>query len=334
MSEESKNEAAQGDLQAQIESLTSELQALSATARTRWKVGAVVLVIVCLVVAIYLGVIYSRVKPYAEPGELVDIFAPTLVDKVTEEKGQWVADLKDRAPDVMKNFVKPELVRLQGNIDQYRVEVSKAIDGLSDELIEDLGERLQAVDITAEREKLAKQCIDEAPARLAALKPRFALLKIKIEDQKAFLIKTLTGNADDIVDYGRDLLIDSGLPLLRSRLADRVSEAIEPVGSESGAIVERAVDQVLAQHMEDIKVLEDPALEGSLKVAFEEAAGPVLDEFAKGAETAVKEDRRSLEDLIARAKSGEPLSREDELHLRFIQLWKTYWNVRMLSAEE
>ena len=334
MSDESKNEAAQGDLQGQIEDLTSELRGLSATARTRWKVGAVILIIVCLVVAIYLGVVYSWAKQHGDPGELVDLFVPTLVNRVGEEKDQWVKELNDQAPDLMRNFVEPELVRLQGNLDQYRGEVAKAIEGLTEELIEDLGKRLEAVDITAERKKLAEGLKKEAHGRVEALKPRFAQLKTKIEDQKVFLIDTLTDNADDIVNFGRDLLIDKGLPLIRSRLADRASAAIEPIGSESGKIVEDAIDQVLAQHMEDMKVLDDPALEEALKVAFEEAAGPVLDKFAEGVEAAVKEDRRSLEELIARAKSGEPLSREDELHLRFIQLWKTYWNVRMLSPEE
>jgi hypothetical protein len=93
-------------------------------------------------------------------------------------------------------------------------------------------------------------------------------------------------------------------------------------------MVDDAVQTLIDQHAQDIATLDSEKLAATLVPAFEEAAGPVLDEFCEGIDLAIVSVRDSLSDLVQKYKAGT-LTREEEIELRYIQLWKTYWNVRM-----
>ena len=112
--------------------------------------------------------------------------------------------------------------------------------------------------------------------------------------------------------------------LTKKELAERTPQLTQ--------VIDNAVQEVLDQHMRDLAVLDRADLAQALQPAFERTAGPVLDEFARGVEASIKKARVSLAELLQKRDRGT-LTRLEEIELRFVQLWKTYWNVRMRELE-
>ena len=73
MNEQSNNDTALNAMHAQVTELSAQLKTASAATHRQWIVTAWVFVIICAVIAIYLGVVYSRLKPDLQPEVLVEI---------------------------------------------------------------------------------------------------------------------------------------------------------------------------------------------------------------------------------------------------------------------
>ena len=104
-------------------------------------------------------------------------------------------------------------------------------------------------------------------------------------------------------------------------------KALQGVEDELTDVVDDAVKSVIRQHKADIKALGGDELALRLQRSFEDAAGPVLDEFSAKMEQAVKSTKTSLRTLIEKQRAGK-LTRKQALELRYVQLWKTYLQVR------
>jgi hypothetical protein len=94
------------------------------------------------------------------------------------------------------------------------------------------------------------------------------------------------------------------------------------------------VDGVVAGNAEAIRTLEGDQLKERLQRAFEEALPGAVDQCASAAEARVASVRDSLKALIERVEAGGELARDDELKLRYIQLWKTYWQAKALGKDQ
>ncbi|MHC4592120.1 MAG: hypothetical protein ACYS8L_05430 [Planctomycetota bacterium] len=115
-----------------------------------------------------------------------------------------------------------------------------------------------------------------------------------------------------------------------SRAQERIDETLPQLTE----VVDEAVREIVDQHMDDIKSLEREDLSQRLREAFEESAGGVLDEFSAGVGESIKGVKGRLRELIHKKESGAPLTQKEELELRYIQLWKTYWAMRMVELEQ
>jgi len=182
-------------------------------------------------------------------------------------------------------------------------------------------------EITARREELAEKLKGEAKNIAEQVRPQLEDLKNRIPELTQQYSKTLTEMAPAMADKFRDSAI-SYLPRLQDKLLKMTEEELAARKPELTRMVDDAVQTLIDQHAQDIATLDSEKLAATLVPAFEEAAGPVLDEFCEGIDLAIVSVRDSLSDLVQKYKTGT-LTREEEIELRYIQLWKTYWNVRM-----
>ncbi len=138
----------------------------------------------------------------------------------------------------------------------------------------------------------------------------------------------LVEQAPEIANMLRQLMVTTGIPYTRSAVMSRARARIEQTAPEVRGLVDEAVRQILEQHAQDIKVLERDDLAQRLQEAFEASAGDVLDRFSEGVEMAIRSNRDELRGLIQKKQAGTPLTRVEQLELRYIQLWKTFWGTQ------
>ena len=328
MSDETRKNASLAGLQAQMDELARELKDVSDGAKRRGKITAWTLIIVCAIVAIYLGALYRRVKPAIQPEVLVTLAAAQL----PAHEDQLLATLKSSA-DNMVAALDPQLQKFKKDLpeltDRLAAQLKESIPVWLDELEPQLAELKTT--LPDKRKALAEKLQAAAPDVMANLKPKLVELKPRIPELTNKLGDTLVEQAPTIADSLRDSLIKA-MPSARKMLVARVQERLAAPTSEVGAVVDRAVQQVVEQHKEDISALSGEDLSTKLQAAFEEAAGPVLDEFDKPLAAAIEQVRVDLADLLARAP--DRLTEEEQLELRFVQLANTYFKVKMLEKEE
>ena len=328
MSEETRRNASLAGLQAQVDELSRELKQISDAAARRGKITAWTLIIVCAIVAIYLGVLYRRVAPAIQP----DVLVPLAINQMAAHEDQFLATLKTSA-DAMVTSLEPQMRKFAQDLpeltDKLAAQIKENIPLWIDQLEPQLAELKTA--LPEKRRALAEKLIAAAPDVMGNLKPRLLELKPKIPEMTKKLGDTLAEQAPDVVDSLRDSLIKV-MPGARKMLVQRITAALAEPTSRTGAVVDQAVGVVLAQHREDIAKLSGEDLSKKLQAAFEEAAGPVLDEFDRPLAGAIKQVREDLADLLSRAPDG--LTEEEQLELRLVQLANTYFKVKMLEKEE
>jgi ABC-type transporter Mla subunit MlaD len=269
--------------------------------------------------------------------QMVDQLMPAAEQakaQLPELRKQLEASMKAAIPGMMDE-VMAEADRLKQRLPEVRRQMAQnlkdAIPRMMDQLeprMDELRDRLPEV-----RAEFAQRLKDAAPGVMADLKPRLAEAKDKIPEIKEELARNLTEQAPVIADMLRDQIVQTALPEARRMLAQATMQRLDEELPRLSQVVDDAVRLVVEQHLEDIKTLEREDLSQELQVAFEEAAGPVLDEFSAGVEQGIEDVKDRLRVLIAKAESGRELTRKEQLELRYIQLWKTYWNVRMVQQE-
>ena len=299
MSEESKNEETLKGVLGQVRELTTELSSVSAAAGRRWRVMAWVFAILCAVIFLYLGWIYLRFSPALRAEWLVKYASDTVKVNLRSYEQDLSEELKARAHDVVAGFLDPQIEKLK-----------------DPQLVADFAEGLKA---------RVPGLIDDH------VRPFLVDLKGKIPDIDKKLRATAEEQAGPLANRLRDQTIKA-LPAIQSEVIERIKEKLDERKPELDKVIDDHITHLVDQHKQDIATLEGEQLARVLQPAFEEAAGPVLDKFAVGVEGSIKRVSTDLAQLLEKRKQGT-LEREDELKLRYIQLWKTYWKVRMQTGE-
>ncbi len=261
MSEESRSEAGLEGLQSQASEVVAELKEASAAASRRWKVTAWVFGILCAVIAIYLGVLYGKLKPYLKSEEMVKLAAGQIHVKLPEAQKWLVENIKEEAPKIV--------AELKGQLPRVMDELSA----------------------------------------------------------------TLRESAPQRADWLRDRVLDRILPDLKKSVRAWAGKELRDAPEQLTSVIDEAIQQIVKAHKDDIAALEGPELTEKLKDGFERAAGDVLDEFSKGLEQSIKSVKASLADLLEKQKLGT-LTEEERLKLRYVQLWRTYLDIRVKEEEK
>jgi len=323
MSEEAKSEARPEELARQLDELASELKAIGASASRRGKITAWVLIIVWAIVALYLiFFVTPRVRKYVRPEALVGYAA----DQLQIHEADVMESLKASVPRFVDTFGE-ELEKVKDNFPKQTDKLAQEIIARMPEWVDQLGPQMEELKTTAaqKREELAERLKGAAPDTMANVRPQLEALVPKIPAMTEKFGDTLVKQAPSIADSLRDNLIKV-LPSARRMLVERLQQQLAESTEQLDDVVDAAVMKVIDQHKQDIAALSGADLSERLQAGFEEAAGPVLDEFARPLGTAIKGVRSDLADLLARAP--DRLSREEELELRLVQLANTYFKVR------
>ena len=333
------------------QNIAGDLSALTAAIRSRRMVTTWVLVIVYAVIAIYLGVIYAKFKPHMEPEALATYAMVEAQDRLPDLKvkatdyltghvpaaadmlEQELANLPSYREDLAKLLKEqaPALVgqldiqQLKSDIPGHRAKLAETLKAKAPELIGQIDVQDLKKQITSYREELTKKLTEDAPGYVDQID--LEQLKTKIPKYRQDLTKALTSNAPKLVNQLRDKLLAS-LPQLQSSLVGLAKDKLGETTPELQKLIDDAVKNIVDQHVQDIQALEGSNLPEGLTASFEEAAGPVLDKYTEGVGIAIKDIRANMEDLLAKQAAGT-LTKEEKVKLRYIQLWKTYWNVRM-----
>jgi hypothetical protein len=116
----------------EVTALREEAQAMARAAATGWRLTGLVFVLVLAVVVIALSALHKNLRDHLEPRTVVQL-GVAQVNEALREAGapaditslslhEWVADrVKASAPEVVSEYVKPELEKLPDRLDELRV---------------------------------------------------------------------------------------------------------------------------------------------------------------------------------------------------------------------
>ena len=310
MTEESKSLE---DIQSQLNGLLADLKAASDAAERRWKVTGWVFVILCAVVAIYLGMLYRRLsdpKTGLSPEGLVADAALQVRARLPGLADEFIKRAKSEAPTLVAE-AKKQLPRLrQRAADSLKLRAPAYVDMLRDTM-----------------KQYIPQATNMVMARLGEAIAPMGKMTEAIDHAVMGVIQAHKENIKTLSD-----------PDLTAKLEEAFEEAMLPALWEmspkaTAKSFDDAVMVIIEQHKENMKVLTSKDLQEKLQASFEEAAGPVLDEFAGPVGNAIASVKKSLQELVLQ-KNMKELSEKQLLELRYIQLWKTYWNVTMGKEKE
>jgi len=331
MSEEAREQAAAGDVQNRLDELAAELKAVSTSVSRHGRVAAWILIVVCAIVAIYLGVLYKQVTPRVQPETLVQYAA----DQIPQNEDALIEQLKASVPQVVDR-IGTEMEKLKADIPARADKLAEQLIQRIPSMLDQLEPQMQQLKATAQqrREEIAKKLKDVEPEAMDKLKDQLAALKPKIPELTSKFTQTLVKQAPAIADKLCETLIKT-MPSARKMVLSRVKEQLAASTERLDDVVDKAVKQVVEQHKKDIATLSVDDLSTRLQAAFEEAAGPVLDEVAAPVGRAIVGVRTDLAELINKARTDpSKLTREEQLELRLIQLANTYFRLRAARPAE
>jgi len=134
--------------------LRTDAQSMSRAASRSWKVTAVVFIVVLLVVTTYLAILRGMVARQLRPGEIVELGVEQVNAMLAKhdapgltsgELPDWATkELKERAPSIVEQYIRPELERLpqelpelrQQLVEQFRNNSGVYVDRATDWLIQ------------------------------------------------------------------------------------------------------------------------------------------------------------------------------------------------------
>ena len=301
----------------------------SEAAEKKVKTGTVVLVVVLAIVAIYMGVIYYRLKPQVQPEYLVHLGAQLLPNYEEDV----IKVFKDAAPAMVARL-DPQFERMKTRLPEMRKEYAEKIKAQIPRLIERLGPRMEEIrDALPEaRAALAERLKEGAPGLADNIRPRLAEFRENLPDLTETWGGIIVDQSSGIAKMLKDRVVGI-LPRLRKAILRRVQSRLDQEDmSQIGDVVNKAVSAVLTEHKKNVAVLTHDDLAKALEEAFEKAAGYVLDDFAGPLGASITQVNADMKDLLARAPDN--LTEEEALELRLVQLVNTYFKVRMLEPEE
>ncbi len=179
MSEEAKNDVTSQDVQAQISALTAELRQASEAAEKKVKTSTVVLVVVLAIVAIYMGVVYIKLKPQVQPEALVHM-AAQMLPKYEEDV---ITAFKDAAPDIVAKL-DPQFERMKTRLPEMRQELAEKIKDQIPGVMDRLGPAMEEMrkSLPERRAALAEKLKEGASKLAEDVRPRLAEFRDNLPD--------------------------------------------------------------------------------------------------------------------------------------------------------
>ncbi|MHC4592121.1 MAG: hypothetical protein ACYS8L_05435 [Planctomycetota bacterium] len=228
MSEETRNEASLDAVQAQVNELSSQLRAANAAAGRRWKLTAWVFAIVCAVIAIYLGVIYAKFKPFARPELLVRSGISTVTTELPRYKADLARVLKEQAPELVgaldAETLRTEIPKLTEGL---AAQIRQKAPGVVEEQIEAQADRLRAK-LPEVREDLARRLKAAIPDMMDGLMPGPEEVKARLPELRQDIAESVTraipGMLDSLMPAAED--VEARIPEVMDSLRERVKESI------------------------------------------------------------------------------------------------------------
>ncbi len=341
----------------QSQALAAELKEISTAAERRWKIGAVVWAVICVVIFSYLLFIYKSVSDFLGAERLVYYGMAVVSGNLDTWKGQLITELEENAdayvdqagahlagameklPDWRQksgDFLKDhaegwlEQIDAQQLKEQLSAETDKLIEELKsdpetqlaklDAALEDAKEQIrqQRTSLTAELKDNASKYVEEHIA------PQLETLQEQLAETRERLVEGLKEKAPEAMDWLRRQATGQALPLVRRQIRSAADSAADQLAERTKENLDRLVDEVLTAHKENIRILiqTDPEqLAQVLEGAFEKQLGPTLSEYMEYVENALYRVRGELKDLVD-AKAKGTLNKEQKLEYKLIQLWR------------
>ena len=365
--EEGKGEgAAKGELDAlaaSVRELSAELKDVGASAARSWKVTAWVFGILCVVIASYLGFIYSRLSDFMEPEFLIELAGTRAENAIYELRDKASEQIRGPLKTQVSNFIDDQIEKLPESLPQYRQKLADDLAGRADDLLADLEVRLATLndDLPEMRRKIATFVTDKLPEVSTYIDKNIEDLRRRLVDEATKFRTKLATEADRLVDEEigtridelmeqlpdltdkaiaelkkrapgqvdelKNLVIDKGIPHGSMLVKDLVEQRVEQVTEQVQEFIDQAVANIVAQHRDDFRKFVSGEFTGDQFALLMEGA---FDEAAgEILDKYFKEAEKHLQtaqdnlSLLLQKKAQGTLAGRDELYYKSVVLWKS-----------
>lgn len=167
--EEAPEEGVPQEVADEVNALAAEVKKLEREASRSWKITAVAFAVILIVIAGYLtlGIYRQFVREMAKPENLVGMGFDTA-DQALRSRGlpglrdagfadQVAAQLKERAPQMGEDMLRPRLEALKGQLPDYREQVAGELRARIPDLVERASQRFQQNILPDLRERAIQQ---------------------------------------------------------------------------------------------------------------------------------------------------------------------------------
>ncbi len=234
------------DIGDELAALRVEAQSMARAASRSWKITAVMFIVVLVVVATYLGVLRSVLAEQLQAEAIVEL-GVKRVDTMLARYGapgltsgqlpEWAAtELKEQAPSIVEQYVRPELERLPEQLPQLRQQLVERFRENSEVYVDKATDWLIQNGIPAARSRLvaeAKQGVAQAMEGLD-------------EQLEALVAEVIAEHKANISE-----LAEADWPGLRRRMEQEFEREFGPVLDEMFAGIEEGI-QSTRQQMADL----------------------------------------------------------------------------------
>jgi len=357
----------------EAQELEAAIEQMTAAAARRWKVNAIVFGVIILVIASYLYfLVYRGVKDWLNleydvrtaidvaHGHLLE-FKDNFVQRLEDDSdyyvdtylGKYIQDIAENLPawraDLVANLntnVEANLAQLDPFLEQLVTEIPRRADEAIERLVaqsDTFGTELESR-LDQARAKIPRWC-REASKQLVAQAPDIVDKHVvpwlegfqaQIPAKRDELIEDLKEKAPEAMDWLYEQITTQGLPRVRSLARDAVDKAADDMMEQVTDTLDEAVDQVVADSKEFVDVLREQDLHRltqALEESFEAHLGPQMDEAFELIEAGLVDFRDRFAEMIEARRAGTPLTQEQKVEWKAIQLVRTLL-IRKLSEYE
>jgi len=357
----------------EAQELEAAVEQMTAAAARRWKVNAVVFGVIILVIASYLYfLVYRNVKDWLNLEYDVKTAIDVAHGHLDEFKNDFLRKLEEDSDYYVDTYVGKHLQSITENLPTWRAELTAnlnsnveanlaQLDPYLEQLVTEIPrqadeaiERLMAQSDTfgAELEsrldqarakiphwcrKASEQLVAQAPEIVDEhVVPWLEEFQAQIPAKRDELIEELKGKAPAAMDWLYEQLTTQGLPRVRSLVRNAVDKAADDMMEQVASTLDEAVDQVVADSKEFVDLLRDQDLHKlteALEESFEAHLGPQMDEAFELIEAGLVDFRDRFAEMIEARRAGTPLTQEQKVEWKAIQLLRTLV-IRKLSEYE
>lgn len=227
------------DVAADVRGLAADVTELARKTSRGWKIAAVIFAVILVLIATYLGIIYNILKDSTEPGRLVALAVDPL-EMLLERVGApsltspqlagWAVErLNEKAPELVRQRVKPRLVELQGRLPDWRKQAL-------DELRKQAPTRFDSAAQWLEEEGLPT--LSDKVVQMLTQRTDIAMEDLEMQFER-LVGQVVEAHEEDLRTVGTD-----NMPRLQATLESELEEKLGPALDHVFGRIERAVVDV------------------------------------------------------------------------------------------